>query len=202
MNKTLLWSLLALLISLSKIFDVEPLFDQTDLNLILVLSLIASAGSIILDNLYRSLYGQNVEDDVSLYLYALTYSSNLLLYFIVIWAFFFLHYLTPLSTYNVTENFFYNGTITFTLKAMVAVLVLTLTIESTLSSNSRESIDLKLLFFFFVIIMLSITGSIVFSLFFTISSFKSTLATDGGYYLSRNQAALSYYAEGEPLAFD
>lgn len=83
--------------------DEEPIFDLSDLNVFHLVWFVFSLMAVVFDNYFRISLGQYSDKDRSLWSYLVSYTLNLILYFLIIWFVFFLHVITPLNL-NLTDD--------------------------------------------------------------------------------------------------
>lgn len=185
--------------------DEEPLFDLSDLNLFHLLWFFFAIISIFIDNYTRLQLGQNVEKDRSLITYLLSYTLNILLYFIVIWVIFFLHIITPLNL-NLLDDAFpvYNLLSLFSpilLKNLFSLV--TLWLAAFIMSKNQNSIALvKLLGLInFVVCMLLLYWTIDFTTT-QITSSKSVLLENKNSAITKNKSAATYSSDAVLNGFE
>lgn len=86
--------------------DIEPIFDITDLNILIICILSFSIFCLFLENVIKSYNGQLLLSDKSLFYTLFYYVNNLLLYFLAIWGIFYSHPISPLNISNIDLNVF------------------------------------------------------------------------------------------------
>ena len=182
--------------------DVESFFDLTDLNTFLVLLLSLSLMGIVLDLYYRYTNGQQIEEDSTLYSFIYSYTLNLIVYFMAIWAIFFFHYITPYNAYSVLDLYFFNKN--YSPSFLLALIVIILSV-GTLCSLVSCFITIRIISSIMsslLILILSYIGLILSIIFYSISSFRSKDQSSIDFNLINPSSSIVFSDKSASLAFD
>jgi hypothetical protein len=183
------------IIILYVIIDEEPFFDFTDLSVFQILIFFFFIISLIFENLLKLFNGQNLLNDKNLFIYCFIYTSNLLIYFLIIWGVFYSHHITPLTFSNIDDILIYINKLNLNIFNinLVYYFIIFLFFFFLNSINIVNSIiKFYSMFFSFFIFILFLIFSIVDLVFTNVSNSYFKINNNSVLFNSKNSNIFSY----------
>lgn len=121
-------------------FDEEPLFNFSDLNIFNIVFFTICVVSVVLENRFKILNGYYSNNDSNTFMYSISYTLNLFIYFYIVWFIFFLHLIVPGNVYLVDSLFYFNKILNCYIlilnKFLFLILLIMFLLKIMLVSNS------------------------------------------------------------------